>query len=189
MNWRKSKLTLNPGTVPYDKIYSKYVGGSKICAYCGGKYFYNMRRINVNEKDYICCDICYHITRISAAPFNSIQLCFSKLSQEEIVQKTVSYIIKYDNIPLFPEIDKDVEIIPLSIIEYSNILLSKRKTPSIMDNYKIFITQDYDTNYIKSYSSSFDDEDDVDDVPIAAECNIRKLTAVENKFLKRFFSN
>lgn len=185
MEWSKPILKIRPDVAQYDNIYCKFTSGRFPCSYCGGKFRRNMRQVIIGTKKYTCCDMCYYITHINYGARGNLCVCYSKMSQYDIIKKTIDYIKENDIIPFFNEIDKDVKIVPISIIEYSNILMSKKKLPKQMDNYKIFITQNYDTTFIDTCAYMFynDKQDDKNEY----KCNIYTLTNNENKFIHNLF--
>jgi len=185
MEWKKPTLKLCPNISDYNNIYCKYTYGRYPCVYCGGIYKKNMRTVNTNNKKYICCDICYSVTHINAISDKYIVLCHSKKSQLDIVRDTVNYISENNVIPFFNEIDKNAKLIPISLIEYSNVLASNINLPSFTNNYKIFITQDYDTTFIDTYGLLLNDDYEP---PTSSKYSIHKLSNNEILFFNNFFS-
>ena len=67
-----------------------------------------------------------------------MKLYWSTKSQVDIVKETVDYIIKNQSVPIANIIDKNVKELPLSVVEYSNILYDEvNKLPKQMKNYKL----------------------------------------------------
>ncbi len=174
-----------------------------ICLYCGGKYnkyLFCVPSSNSIDDLTVMCKLCYMITHINYNFCNELMLCHSKLTQVDIVRKTVDFIIKEQKVPGVADLDKDAKIVPLSLMELSNIL-TNNKLPKIMkDNYKIFVTCNLDTSFVEynkiirplfidEESEEFEFSTNIPDNTINNECAIYEFTKKEEKFLKNFFDS
>jgi len=150
------------------------------CKYCGGfykKYLYIINNLTSND---VCCRLCYLITHINFGFFDEMILCFSNLSQLDIVRKTVNFIIHNKKVPTIIEIDPDAKKLPISLYEFSNILslYQFNNLPRQMKSYKIFFSLNVNTDFIaKNYFDNtlvnnskygymfIDDDSESSDVP------------------------
>ncbi len=131
------------------------------CRYCGISYKKYMRciHLNGNNKDNrmenleISCKGCYSITHLNAGfTIDDVVLCYSEMSQLSIVRKSISYIATKGGVPVPSSIDKDVKRVPISVVEYVNLLLTydRPEMPTEMRNYKLFFSQNFDTQFVDS---------------------------------------
>jgi len=180
------------------------------CRYCGGRYQKYLQCIHLNGDNSnnnldnldVCCHLCYLVNNINASFNNEIELFVSKLSQLDIVRKTVDYIIKTGEIPKPNEIDKNISRVKISLYELSNLLIeyNYEDMPVYMlkfiDNCKIFFTKNTNIKFIESnicsIKSLFDDNDkniikkmiDKDQV-----INYYEFSKKVNNFLNNYFIN
>jgi len=170
MNWKIPRSELYPDVVYIttsniksnrEKILSEI---NSTCRYCGGVFYKYMICIKIDNKLDMCCRLCYKITHLNiAGTFQEVKLYYSTKSQLEIVRNTTDYIMKYNRIPIPQEIDKDILKTPISMFEYTNILLSNKKDliNNIIKDYKIFFTNKLDITYVianyNSHSMFIDD--------------------------------
>lgn len=119
----------------------------------------NLSYVNTYENKCIFCNI---INKNKKQDIMNIIICQSKLSQQDIIQKTYEYFHKNDKIPKPIEIDSDIKIIevnPYIFREFvdkefinsklnNNILNQKYKI--LNQKYKIFFTNCIDLNKIKT---------------------------------------
>lgn len=157
MKWTDSRRQLKADCIDYKTLGftdSKYNKKSRpavlkkynsTCSYCGGQYqkflicsYYS----DIDDSD-TSCKFCYAITHLNYGFNNDLELYYSSLKQDEIVKKTVEYIIKNNSIPQPHDIDKDVKNVPISLIEYINII--NYSDNNVLQDYKIFFGQQ--TNY------------------------------------------
>ena len=74
----------------------------------------------------ILCPLCDLIRHCGiAAIFNKLYLYISKMSQVDIVKKTVEYYVKTRNIPKPEEIDPEAVLVKETTIDFANVLLKK----------------------------------------------------------------
>ena len=75
------------------------------------------------------------------------------------MRKTVAYIDETAQIPSIQEIDKYAKRAPLSLIEYLTLLkeCNDNDIPKEFSNYKAFITQNHNINYINPVSMFVDE--------------------------------
>lgn len=170
------------------------------CSYCGGKYLKYLIGVYVNDSVQILCRACYLINNINMGFNNEIILCYSKLSQLDIVKKTVNHIIDTDEIPTPTEIDKNSKMINLSIMELSNLLLNIDnidKKFKHFNRFKIFFSKGFDINFIRANrfnitSMFIDDDDDTAHIynTDSPECpeNMYKFNKTEDKLIKMCFT-
>lgn len=231
MDWNKPKSKLQPtvkdinylGKVnPFSPRWralrdSTLIKKKQSCRYCGGRYSKYLICVhldcdqdndNSNNLD-MCCQMCYKITHINYGFVDDTILCWSQLSQTEIIQKTITDIIKTGVIPDIQSIDPNAKKSPLSLMELCSIL--KADNNKILKNIKeikVFFTKELDitfANYYiskgvkksipKSYmyidSSSDSEEDQVQEVfqKEAYSANLKdiKLDDKTDKLLKNFF--
>ena len=201
MNWLKPRKSLNiycsnlnklKKTKDWNKnrqiILEKY---NFSCCYCGGIYRKNLNLIDLDDQE-ICCRACYLITHINWGFCSEMMLFNSKYDQLTIVRKTINYIIKENRIPQIFDIDNDAKEIPLSIYEFSNILIVNKKIPKEMKNYKIFFTSLFDYTFLFNNNLinkfMFDDDNDQE---IEYQNNFPNydFTLDEIKFLEDYFES
>jgi len=221
--WHSKQNTINvpiyPKTINISKKVIKPLNWDKnrlnvikqcdsICIYCGGKYKKYLYCIHLDgdpnnfESDNIniACKLCYMITNINYFT-NSGQLIlmYSKISQIDIVRKTIDNIIKFGSVPTFDSIDPDVEIPEISLVEYITIICNYKKTKINVDftNYKIFFTDSLDGRFIDSLflyddsESLFSDSEQTmsyDDIPKKIY-KINKMSNANKITINNYFNN
>lgn len=122
------------------------------CRYCGGvypKYLICIYIPSLKCND-VVCRICYIITHLNYGLFDEVALYYSTIPQVEIIRNTVDYIIDNNDIPNPSNIDSNVKLAPLSLIEYINILNKYNTIPDELSNYKIFISNKLNLEFIVS---------------------------------------
>lgn len=189
--WRKKR----------QQVLNKY---KYICGYCGGHYLKYLHVIhkdgdNANVDDdnlEICCKLCYFITHLNLLFNNIAVLCYSKMDQKTINQKTTDYVMKYSEVPKASKIDPKAELIELSLLEYVNILFAKDiKTPKHFKNYKVFFTNNLDVTFITINPAAtcifIDSEEIVDSYESYSDEDLVQydFSKEEEVFLKKFFGN
>lgn len=185
MEWNKSREKLNMSVSDIN-----YIGKSETknsnwktmrnkvlnktknsCRYCGGRYSkylicFHLDKDGSNNKMEnldMCCKMCYIITNLNYGHFDDIILCWSKMSQLDIVKNTINYVLQKHRLPTIEDIDKNAKKLSLSVIELCSALLENEKIFPEIENYKIFFTTNLDTlftdYYIGKRSSMFIEND------------------------------
>lgn len=210
MIWEKERDKLYPQTSKFQdfghteqisrnercKILQKY---NSTCRYCGGKYqkYLMCTYIPNTRSNDICCRACYIITHLNSGLFDEIKIYYSTMSQVEIVRETINYIINNNEIPHPIDIDKNIKKVPISVLEYINIInnhenLSKKASdtcPIELKNFKIFFSKNFDINFIiNNYGHEMmiivDDDDKKDKKKIKNNIPDYQLT---KDFLVKYF--
>lgn len=93
-------------------------------------------------------------------------VCYSSMDQDLIIKNTIEYFQKKNKYPEFNLIDKRVELIKISPLEYVAILQeyedNDKEIPSfLIENYKFFVNTDI--NIATTPSFSFEIDNDLDD--------------------------
>ena len=146
---------------------------NKTCRYCGGQYNKYLHCIHLDGKKNnndlsnlgICCKGCYFVTHINYDYEKKLSLYWSTKPQIDIIRDTVDYIIKYKETPSVLNIDQNAKKIPLSIVEFSNILCEYKydMLSQKIKNYKIFFNPNFNIEHVASkiYDSisMFDDKE------------------------------
>ncbi len=178
MHWTPVRSILKPSNVVYDELHKKTNVSNQdrlkilkenaySCRGCGGTYksYLMMDLIKDKEPKYYdtYCRACYTITHLNSGVSDNIELYQSTMSQLDIVKTTVDYIINNNKIPKPIEIDPKIIHVPISILEYI-ILLNHINLPNF-ENYKIFFSNKFTTNFItQNYNNmTFIDENINDD--------------------------
>ncbi|ARF09715.1 hypothetical protein Indivirus_2_94 [Indivirus ILV1] len=120
------------------------------CRYCGGVYAkYLMATYIPHAKmSDASCRMCYIITHLNYGNYHEIKIYYSLMPQLDIVKKSVEYIIENNRIPNPKMIDNNVYLVPISVLEYINIINSCDKQPDELNNYKIFFSERLNVNFI-----------------------------------------
>lgn len=123
---------------------------NNICCYCGGNFsnynYINSDNSTKKEDVYLCCKFCHMILNFRHSYCNSLLLCWSDMSQIDIVRNSIDYIIINGTIPQVSDIDKNAKNLNISLIEYINII--NNKMPDEFKKYKIFLSDNYDIMYL-----------------------------------------
>lgn len=210
MNWLKSRDVIIPTCESFkyfghnDK-FTKQLRNNILsennysCRYCGGiypKYLICIKINQINKID-ICCRICYIITHLNYGLFKELKLYYSLMPQLDIIRKTVDFIIKYNEIPPPNKIDENIELTPISLIEFINILNNYDSIPLEFKNYKLFVSNKLNVDFIfynyGNKSIMFIDENDfiIDTDKIPFDENLKKHIPSDNEkyLLDKFFNN
>jgi hypothetical protein len=168
-----------------------------ICGFCGGQYkkylICSEFRNDTFDGLVMNCKMCYIIRHLNYGFFEEILLFRSKLTQIQIIQKTVDYIIKYNQIPNPIEIDSHIEPSIMSVIEYT-ILCNKK----VKLDYKIFFSNQLDTNFItKNFVPEFQFLDENIEEENSIEVNVQdaeiskigKIDPAELKLIKKYYKD
>ena len=130
----------------------------------------------------LLCKACYMINNHNILTYNQFNIYYSKLSQKEIINKTVDFIKEFNKIPDPKVIDNNILDVELSIIEYFNILKSDSKN-KLLDNLKLFFNKDFDFSFVDSNSFSFIDDNNDE----FQKLNLYKFNKEEKEFLNNHF--
>ena len=205
LKWSDDNLIdLNAGTImnTYGKINNRetYLKSANYkCEYCGGKYTKYLTVVTINEVIRVQCRFCFVLMHINSFFIKEFVLASSKLSQRDIVRKTVEYISKKNSIPYPHEIDQTAKIVKISKFELCNLLSYYGKIPDELQNYKIFVSQEFDAKFVPiinritnnmfiadndNQSNSEGEQEEITQTQTRAW-----LTNEEQTFLINFFSN
>ena len=132
------------------------------CYFCKKIFNKYMYLTSYKNKETLCCKMCYMITTCDHN-IDSLLLCYSELSQSEIVKKTVTFIKEFRRVPKVIEIDSKAKDINLSLLELVFILKNKKTLPKIMNNYKIFFGPKFNKDYLLNMDGfMFDSDEEID---------------------------
>lgn len=107
------------------------------CVYCGCNYKKSPSWTYINDELMPCCMLCHILTNFIPQYSKQIHICTSKLSQIEIITRTVNYIIKNRHIPNILDIDECAKTVKLRPVKFFNNLVDYEH-----DNYKIFFSEE-----------------------------------------------
>lgn len=140
------------------------------CYYCKSKYSKLDTVVlgnNVDETSMLlCCKVCKMIKECSYKNQKDLVLCWSKVSQVDIVSETTKYVRKYNKIPKITEIDPEAKQLNLSLIEFIE-LVAGTNIPKQMYMYKVFISSYFDKSVITESNdnqSMFIDDEECNDL-------------------------
>ena len=121
------------------------------CRFCGGIYpkYLICSYISYAKCNDVLCRACYLVTHLNSGLFEELQLYYSIMPQCEIIRKTVDYIINNNEIPLPTKIDNDIKLLPISLLEFINIL-NNDEVPDELNNYKLFFTHKFNIDFISN---------------------------------------
>lgn len=108
-----------------------------MCTECGFKY--NKTRDGL-------CRLCFMINDVKMQYINELILCYSKLTQKDIVLKTINFISIKGKIPMPTDIDADVILAEYPLYKYDRNA-----------NHKIFVTNLFDFSYFPTKKLYFGD--------------------------------
>jgi len=159
--WSKTRDILIPKSTNFrdfgytDKINKKtrdelLITYKYTCRFCGGyylKYLICSYLSDVKLND-VCCKLCHMITHLNYGNTKDINVCYSEMSQTDIVKKTVEYIIANNTVPQPIEIDINVSQSPISSLEFVNIINNVENAPEELNNYKIFFNDSLNIDFI-----------------------------------------
>lgn len=114
------------------------------CCYCGSTTC--IKPISLNQQVELACSICYAITHLNKYNSSEFIIAISKLSQLDIVKKTLSLLKIDKKLEYIKAIDPSAKIINMSVIELELLYNSNK---NICKNWKVF----FNTNFkeIKKY--------------------------------------
>lgn len=135
------------------------------CRHCGKQYKSYLFCEKVSHKPGslgygLRCQMCYRVTHFDKVDFlDQMVLCWSNMDQREIVAQTVDFIKTNDRVPNIEEIDNDVKMVPLSLVEFADILNKYlyRDLPDELKNLKIFFTHELDLKFLGKGFNAKDD--------------------------------
>lgn len=142
-----SKENIQYGFLPDDITEYKYIKSDnyKLCSYCK----------NIYEKTYNCyddnkifraCVFCVRLINYKSSYAYDMIAAKSKLSQIDIINKTVNIFKETEKIQMYNEIDKDAKII--SSVTSREIIKCLQKYPDEFNEIKIFFTNKINRNSI-----------------------------------------
>jgi len=160
MNWSSvTRSTLKPTKIEFGDLHKKLKVNNQdrlkilkdnlyTCRTCGGTYrSYLMMDLIKAEKCYdTYCRACYNVTHLNTGMLDGIDLYHSTITQLDIIRKTVDYVINNNKLPLPIEIDPEIKCVPISLLEYINLL--EHIDTKIFGNYKIFFNDKFGINFI-----------------------------------------
>ena len=111
------------------------------CSICSLKY------TNTYENKCVFCNI---INKNKKQDIMNIIICQSKLSQQDIIQKTYEYFHKNDRIPKPIDLDSNIKIIEVNPYIFREFIDKKIINSKLNQKYKIFFTNCIDLNKIKT---------------------------------------
>lgn len=165
MNWDFDTPTIKIHIRPYINKYENMIKFKNkalkrdkfTCRFCGGIYsthlycsvLYNKKKVNIHNIA-ACCKLCHMIYNCKYTYQKQLSLCWSRKKQKVIIKKTIDYIIKNKKIPLITEIDKNAKQLPITLIEYLDVLKGS-KIPVEMYDYKLFVSPYFDIDFLKDY--------------------------------------
>jgi hypothetical protein len=158
-------------------LFKKFNGRCNNCDIKYEKYMYVF-----NKK--LLCKACYMINKHNLLTYNQFNIYYSKLSQKEIINRTIDFIKEFNKIPDPKIIDNDVLDVELSIIEYFNILNSGLKN-ELLNNLKLFFNKNFDFSFVDNNLFSFIDDNDGE----FQKLKLYKFTDKDNQFLNKHFAS
>ena len=161
-----------------DFKFHKFIMDKKICHLCENEFNKN---IYFKDNNYLC-KICYHINNCDLNTDIIFELCFSKMSQKEIVCKTYDFINTNKRIPNITDIDNKAKDLNLSIIELIQIIKSNNDLPNFFNNYKFFINYNFNIDYLLKKSKFL--SDDNDNIILSKESFIKNKNTLEKYNIK-----
>lgn len=209
MEWNKTNVQLIPGIYNLSDYEHHLVVNRQsrkklltkcknTCEYCGGRYLKYLICARRKGKSYCCCRLCYLVTHINFGFEEEMVLCWSKMDQKEIVRNTVDFVINNNNdyFPNIKDIDPEAELVPISIFEFSNILIkcynNKKPLPKSFKNYKIFFNEKTDTTFLDFCTSGslfIDEDESQEEISKLSDPKVHKLTNGERKMVDELFSS
>jgi hypothetical protein len=164
------------------------------CMFCGGtykKYLIGIYHDQSKTND-LCCRPCYLINHLNYGLPNEIDIYYSKLSQQDIIRKSVDFIIDNKIIPNPIAIDPNIQKSPISLLEFINILNNLESYPTELNNYKIFLNNNLNTDFLTSnFTSNFISFINVEasmDLSESVQLNSHILSRSELLFLGKFYA-
>lgn len=200
MNWTTPRQLIKPAILSlnqylslssnkeWNKLKDKVLTNTNICRFCGGSYtkrliciFIDKNTNNLSSDNLdACCRGCYIISHMNLGFHQQLEIYYSELSQLDIIRKSIDYITEYNRIPSSIEIDNDIESVPLSTIEFINII--NYDTNNLLANYKVFYSQEFDYKFLNTYYSFINDNTK----PIKQlDIPIHELTCEESTFYNK----
>lgn len=215
MKWVEPREPLVPGVHEFSSFTNKFdkwnsvrkavlIKRNNICRFCGGTFNKYLTVIpidkNTNNKSTdnldICCRACYMITHLNYGVFRQLLVIMSKLSQVDIVRKSLEYLTKHGITPSVDKIDPNAKKVPISLLEYISLINepSDNIPEIIKHDYKICFSSNVDTGFINTnrygtesmFDESIDNEES--DLPPDYELAEHVLTKDEITFINNHFN-
>ena len=161
------------------------------CSFCNNKYKKmfcicgnNSNKLSTSNAVY-CCTLCKMIFQCNNTYQKDFVLCWSTLSQNDIVIQSVDYIKKHNKVPSIKSIDPEAKKLDISLIEYIDLISNTTEFVNEMDNYKIFLTSYFNktilvTN-VHSQASMF-----IDDECSNLEHTEEEMTEIDDGFTEQY---
>jgi hypothetical protein len=150
--------------------FNKFIKDKKKCNLCKNEFNRHIYFINNNH----LCSICYLINNCDLNTDLFFDLCYSKMSQKEVVCKTYNFIYNNKRIPNITDIDNNAMDIKLSIIELIEVLRNIDNIPNFFNNYKLFLNYNFNIDHLIKKSKFLSDDDNIN-------INTNKDIFIENK--------
>ena len=216
MQWSEPRDLLIPTKINFKNLYYKpkvaNLDRNKIlkkvnytCRTCGGTYkTYLILTYVLKENCFdMYCNACHIITHLNTGLSNGIDIYYSKLSQLDIIKKTIDYIIINQKSPDPKLIDPLIKESPLSLFEYINLLDNINDEFS---DYKIFFTENFNINFImhnygiinpfvddkeenneENNEEENDEEENDEDIIIKNQLPLHELSDIQTNILNKLF--
>lgn len=136
----------------FNLIINILVMNSNICSSCNSKVNY----LFLNGK---ICKFCDIIKNLKLTRIQDITICYSKIPQYDIINKTISYFQENNKMPEFKQIDHDVKKINISTLEYYNAIFNNNLPDYIKNNYKLFINHNINMIHMPYVNDVYDDSE------------------------------
>jgi hypothetical protein len=175
------------------------------CYHCDLIYdSYNLSYFNLDKNQNAICKYCLMIDTVKYNNINNLILCYSKLEQNEIIKRSINYIREYNKTPLIYQIDKNVKNLNISLLEYIDIVENLNKTniakipKKILNNYKIFFSNEFVLDETNNYSFDSDQDEEINQEDIENDINneecikdkkikTHKMTEKEITFIDQYY--
>lgn len=201
MNWQNPRNPIQLSKVGYNKIHNPMKPNQQerinilknngyTCRSCGGTYASYLILVYIaNENTYDTqCPFCNTLSKLNNGISSGIELYYSKLSQLDIIKKTVDFVIANNSIPNILTIDPDAKFVQISLLEYVNIM--EHINGDEFKDYKIFFNNNFNitfitNNYCKDMSlfvdeSSYEKSFTIDEIPLQPN----EIKLLETLFMK-----
>ena len=188
MQWLKGdRLNLKPSiafdlTKPKNRL-KLLEENNYTCRYCGGRY----NKFLYCSANVVYCKLCYIVTHINTTFEPGVQVIVSSLSQVDIIRRTINYVITNGKLPALHKIDAHASLANISILELSNLLISKLRFDT---DYKIFFNSEFNISFMNSFlleTPLFIDEDSEEYEYINKEEYIKIDTVSDNSVINLLY--
>lgn len=111
-----------------------------VCIYCGMQFVAFKYHISENNKMYPCCQLCYMISHYQTKFSKFLIVCQSKISQLNIIKRTISFIRTYHKNPSITDIDPETIKINIFAKNFITMHINSDKNMNNIDicNIKLF---------------------------------------------------